>query len=192
MPRSPKILILCCLSLLLFSCKQNEREKQLDAREKLLSEKENVFSQKEAEFDALLKMRDSLYAKKIDSVIIPAWPDALLGKWNGKVICTESNCSDYVIGDQRTDVWEFSENGKTVLAKVTDRSGNLKVYSGSYSNSELNLQSKEDSTSTRKTEINLIWNNLQANSLKGARKVTANNNCVAKFTLELEKSKSKL
>lgn len=184
--------IIFFIILLMFtSCTDSEKEKKLQERENSLMLKEKEFAAKEDEYRNLIAMRDSI-TQQADSVVVNNLPANILGKWNGKMVCTESSCAEHAIGDQRTDVWEFSENGKTVLAKVTDRSGNLKVYSGSYSNSELNLQSKEDSTSTRKTEINLIWNNLQANSLKGARKVIANNNCVAKFTLELEKSKSKL
>ena len=184
--------IIFFIILLMFtSCTYSEKEKKLQERENSLMLKEKEFAAKEDEYRNLIAMRDSI-TQQADSVVVNNLPANILGKWNGKMVCTESNCPEHAIGDQRTDIWEFSENGKTVLAKVTDRSGNLKVYSGNYSNSELNLQSKEDSTSTRKTEINLIWNNLQANSLKGIRKVSANNNCVAKFTLELEKSKTKL
>ena len=136
-------------------------------------------------------MRDSIKNTE-DSVAVNSLPENIPGKWNGKMICTESSCAEHVIGDQRTDVWEFSKKGKTVLAKVTDRSGNLKIYSGNYSGLELRLNSNEDSTATRKTEINLILNDLQKNNLKGTRKITGDNNCVAKFTLELEKSKNKL
>ena len=185
MPRSPKILLLCCLSLLLFSCKQNEREKQLDAREKLLSEKENVFSQKEAEFDALLKMRDSLYAKKIDSVIIPAWPDALLGKWNGKVICTESNCSDYVIGDQRTDVWEFVNDSVRTAVNVYSNNNLVRTYSGKMENNEIKLNFKTDSTSSKLVDMNILLNEISPAKMRGKRTITVNNNCSAVFSVEL-------
>lgn len=185
-----RILPLICIILIsmLTSCSDSEKEKQLQARENSLITKEKDFAAKESEYQNLLAMRDSII-KEADSVVINTLPADILGKWNGKMICTESNCAEHAIGDQRNDIWEFSENGKTVLAKVTDRSGNLKVYSGNYSGSELKLNSNEDSTATRKTEINLIWNKLQINNLKGTRKVTANNNCVAKFTLELEKAK---
>ena len=181
-------IIFFILLLTFISCTDSEKEKKLQERENSLILKEKEFAAKEDEYRNLIAMRDSII-EQADSVVVNTLPTPVLGKWNGKMVCTESNCAEHAIGDQRTDVWEFSENGKTVLAKVTDRSGNLKVYSGSYSDSQINLQSKEDSTSTRRTEINLIWNNLQGKSLKGMRKVTSNNNCVAKFTLELEKSK---
>ena len=185
-----KILPLVSLLLLsiLISCSDGEKEKELQEREKSLILKERDLAAKEDEYRNLIAMRDSLNTVS-DSVVVKALPANILGKWNGKMICTESSCAEHVIGDQRNDVWEFSENGKTVWAKVTDRSGNMKVYSGNFSGSELKLNSSEDSTATRKTEIHLVWNELQLNIIKGTRKITANNSCVAKFTLELEKSK---
>lgn len=172
----------------LTSCSDSEKEKQLEERENSLIIKEKEFAAKEDEYRNLLTMRDSII-HQTDSAAVKTLPANVLGKWNGKMICTESTCAEHVIGDQRNDMWEFSESGQTVLAKVTDRSGNMKVYSGNFSGSELKLTSNEDSTATRKTEINLLWNELQINTFKGTRKITANNNCVAKFMLELEKSK---
>ncbi|KFC20170.1 hypothetical protein [Chryseobacterium sp. FH1] len=188
MPRSTKILLLCCVSLFLFSCKENEREKQLDAREKLLSEKENIFSQKEAEFDALLKMRDSLYAKKTDSVVIPTWPEDILGKWTGKVICTESNCSDYVIGDQRTDIWEFVNDSLQTSVNVYSKNNLVRTYAGKLENNEIKLNFKTDSTSSKLVDMNILLNEISAEKIRGKRTITVNNNCSAVFSVELLRS----
>lgn len=186
MPRSTKILLFYCLSLFLFSCKENEREKQLDARERLLSEKENVFSQKEAEFDALLKMRDSLYAKKIDSVVIPTWPEDILGKWNGKVICTESTCSDYVIGDQRTDVWEFVNDSLQTSVNVYSKNNLVRTYAGKLENNEIKLNFRTDSTSSKLVDMNIRLNEISPEKIRGRRMITVNNNnCSAVFSVEL-------
>ena len=184
-------IIFLTLLFTLTSCSDSEKGKKLEEREISLVTKEKEFAAKEDEYRNLLAMRDSI-RKQEDSVTVNSLPENIPGKWTGKMICTESTCAEHVIGDQRNDVWEFSEKGKTVLAKVTDRTGNLKVYSGNYTGLELRLNSNEDSLATRKTEINLILNDLQKNTLKGTRKITADNNCVAKFTLELEKSKNKL
>lgn len=189
MPRSTKILMLCCLSIFLFSCKENEREKQLDAREKLLSEKENVFSQKEAEFDALLKMRDSLYAKKTDSVVISTWPKDILGKWTGKVICTESNCSDYVIGDQRTDIWEFVNDSLQTSVNVYSKNNLVRTYAGKLENNEIKLNFKTDSTSSKLVDMNILLNEISAEKIRGKRTITVNNNCSAVFSVELVRPK---
>ena len=185
MSRSMKILLFCCLSLFLFSCKENEREKQLDTREKILSEKENVFAQKEAEFDALLKMRDSLYAKKTDSVIIPTWPEEILGKWNGKVMCTASNCSDYVVGDQRTDVWEFVNDSLQTVVNVYNKNNLVRTYAGKLENNEIKLHFKTDSTATKIVDMNILLNDISDTKIRGKRTISINNNCTSEFSVEL-------
>lgn len=185
MPRSKKILLFCCLSLLLFSCKEKEREKQLDAREKILSAKENVFLQKEAEFESLLKMRDSLYAKKIDSIVIPTWPEELLGKWNGKVVCTESTCSEYVIGDQRTDTWEFVNDSLQTSVNVYSNNNLVRTYAGKLENNEIKLNFKTDSTSAKLVDMNIVLNDIMPAKIRGKRTITVNNNCSAVYSVEL-------
>jgi outer membrane biogenesis lipoprotein LolB len=57
--------ILLAASFLLTSCDYKEKEKNLTDREKQLLEKEKTFAKKESEYQSLLKMRDSIFAKKI-------------------------------------------------------------------------------------------------------------------------------
>lgn len=185
MPRIPKFIFLLSFSIFLFSCKENEREKQLDAREKQLSAKENIFSEKEAEFQALLRMRDSLYAKKTDSFIVPTWPGEILGKWNSKVICTESNCSDYVIGDQRTDVWEFVNDSLRTAVNVYSNNNLVRTYSGKLENNEIKLNYKTDSTASKLVDMNILLNEISPDKIRGKRTITVNNNCSAVFSVEL-------
>ncbi|MCD9853426.1 hypothetical protein LUD75_01825 [Epilithonimonas sp. JDS] len=185
MQRIPKFLLLLSLTIFLFSCKENEREKQLDIREKILSEKENIFAQKESEFQSLLKMRDSLYAKKTDSVIVPTWPVDILGKWSGKVICTESTCSDYVIGDQRTDVWEFVNDSLQTSVNVYSNNNLVRTYSGKLENNEIRLNFKTDSTAAKLVDMNILLNEISPGKMRGKRTITVNNNCSAAFSVEL-------
>ncbi|WP_435524900.1 hypothetical protein [Chryseobacterium indoltheticum] len=79
---------------LLFSCDNKDKAHDLALREKELLNKEKLFAQKEAEYQSLLKMRDSIFNhKNSDSIKIVKWSDEISGAWIGKVICTESNCS---------------------------------------------------------------------------------------------------
>lgn len=185
MQRISKFLLLLSLTIFLFSCKENEREKQLDAREKILSEKENIFAQKESEFQALLKMRDSLYVKTRDTVIVPTWPADILGKWTGKVICTESNCSDYVIGDQRTDVWEFVNDSLQTSVNVYSNNNLVRTYTGKLENNEIKLNFKTDSTASKLVDMNILLNEISPGKIRGKRTISVNNNCSAAFSVEL-------
>ena len=185
MPRNTKILALFCVFFFLFSCKENEREKQLDAREKSLSEKENLFSEKELEYESLLKMRDSLRSANQDSIVVAEWPAEILGKWNGKVICTESNCSDYAVGDQRTDVWEFVNDSLQTSVNVYSNNNLVRKYSGKLENNEIKLNFKTDSTATKLVDMNLLLNDISSAKIRGKRTITVNNNCSAVFSVEL-------
>lgn len=176
-------------ALLIFhACTDSNKENNLKTREQDLITKEKEFAAKETEYQELLAMRDSLKNAN-DSATANSLPQNIPGKWNGKMICTESSCAEHAIGDQRNDVWEFSENGKTVSAKVSNRTGNNKIYTGNYTGTELRLTSESDSSSIGKTQINIVLNDLQK-TLKGTRYTTGANGCTAKFSLELEKIKN--
>lgn len=185
MPRISTFIICSGLAILFFSCKENEREKQLDAREKTLSEKENMFALKESEFQSLLKMRDSLYAKRTDSVMVPAWPQAILGKWNSKVVCTESTCPDYVIGDQRTDIWEFVNDSLKSSVNVYSNNNLVRTYSGKLENNEIKLAFKTDSTAAKLVDMKIVLDDILPDKIRGKRTITVNNNCSAAFSVEL-------
>jgi hypothetical protein len=171
------------------SCNNSKKNIELTAREQKLSEREKEFSLKESDYQNLLKMRDSLFAKR-DTTNIAVIPENILGKWNGKMICTESNCPENMIGDVRTDTWEFSSSGSNVSAKVTNKAGNVRIYTGNYNGSELRLSYRSDSSSIKKTKINIPLNGIQNNQIKGIRQVIGENNCVSRFSLDLEKSKN--
>jgi hypothetical protein len=141
--------ILFAGSFLLISCDYKEKEKSLTEREMQLLEKEKTFAKKESEYQSLLKMRDSIFSKK-DSVKIALWPAEIAGPWSGKVICTESNCSDYVVGDQRTDTWEFDSDSIHLFAKIINNNNLVRVYSGKFENNEIRLNFRTDSTSQKK------------------------------------------
>ncbi|PKF74004.1 hypothetical protein [Chryseobacterium sp. PMSZPI] len=179
--------ILLAGSFLLVSCDYKEKEKNLTDREKQLLEKEQLFAKKESEYQSLLKMRDSIFTKK-DSVIATAiWPTEISGAWNGKVICTESNCSDYAIGDQRTDIWEFDNDSTQPIAKIINNNNLVRVYSGKFENNEIKLSFKTDSTAKKNVEMNVLLNDISANKIKGTRSVTSDG-CTAKFSVELVRS----
>lgn len=178
------IFILLTAALLIISCGDKEKEAGLAAREQQLLEKEKLFAQKESEYQSLIKMRDSIFAKK-DSVTIASWPTGIAGLWTGKVICTESNCSDYVIGDQRTDTWEFDSDSTQLVTKIINNNNLVRIYSGKMDNNEIKLNFKTDSTSKKMVDMNVILNDISANKIKGTRTIAVDNTCMAKFSVEL-------
>ncbi|WP_034670173.1 hypothetical protein [Chryseobacterium populi] len=181
------LLILLIIPFFLMSCNDTQKEKNIVEREQQLLEKEKLFAQKESEYQALLKMRDSVFAKK-DSVQITVWPAEIAGSWNGKVICTESNCSDYVVGDQRTDTWEFDSDSTQLVAKIINNNNLVRLYSGKFESNEVKLNFKTDSTAKKNVEMNVRLNDISDTKIKGTRTISVDNTCLAKFSVELTRS----
>lgn len=173
---------------LLFSCDNKDKANDLALRETELLNKEKLFAQKEAEYQSLLKMRDSIFNhKNSDSIKIVKWSDEISGAWTGKVICTESNCGDYVVGDQRTDTWEFDSDSIQLFTKIINNNNLVRLYSGKFENNEIKLNFKTDSTAKKQVNMNVLLNEISSNKIRGTRTVAVDN-CVAKFSVELIRS----
>ncbi|UOE37334.1 hypothetical protein [Chryseobacterium oryzae] len=179
---SPFILLFSFL--LIISCNDKEKSQQLTDRENKLLEKEKEFAKKESEYQSLIKMRDSIFAQK-DSIQIMKWPSEISGLWSGKVICTESNCSDYVVGDQRIDNWEFDSDSTQLVTKIINNNNLVRLYTAKLDQQEIKLNYKTDSTAKKNVEMNVILNEITPNKIRGTRSITVDKNCLAKFSVEL-------
>lgn len=175
------------LGIMLISCNDSQKENEMNRREAELSKKEALFAQKESEYQSLLKMRDSLFASK-DSLAVKEWPAFLSGIWNAKTICTESNCSNYVIGDQRTDSWQFISDGNGLSVKVMSNNDLVRIYNGSYLPNEIKLNFRTDSTAQKQVDMSVVLNDFSSGKIKGSRKVTVDGSCSASFVVELVKA----
>jgi len=171
--------------LFIMSCDDTQREEKLIQREKALTIRENQFAQKEAEYLSLLQMRDSLNAVS-DSIIYQNWPDSISGIWSSKVVCTDSNCNDYVIGDQRVDNWEFAQDSTGLITRVLNNKNEVvRTYNAEFSPSGIQLQFKTDSLADKKVIMNINLTNLKANKITGRRSISIDDNCTASFNVEL-------
>lgn len=170
--------------LLIFtSCTDPNKDEDLKKRELTLINKEQEFAAKQKDYEELKMMRDSLQSLS-DTTLVAKVPEKILGRWNGKMICTESNCSDYVIGDLRNDIWEF----KTDSVKITNKSGGERWYSLQVIGSELRINSDIEPLNNNKTEIILQLPTENSDRMKGNREIVREN-CTSKFSVDLERIK---
>lgn len=181
------ILTVTVFLLALAACRDTEREQQLAAREQALAEKEQQFALKEADYRSLLRWRDSLLATAdtLQSILPAAWPADVLGRWSSKTICRESGCSEYVVGDQRSGAWEFSEDSSGLFTKVYDRNTLVRVYAGTFDSSVIRLRFRPDSSSQRKVEMDIELNRSGTGTIKGTQLLKMENGCTARFAVEL-------
>lgn len=183
--------------LLFAACYDKQREQQLVQREQALLEKEKQFALKETEYQALIKMRDSLLTRRMadsgkkNGMVNVNWPPEIAGLWNGKVVCTESSCSDYVAGDVRTDVWEFGSDSSQLVAKVINNNKLIRVYTAVYNNNQARLHFKTDAAIDKQVEMNILLNEISAAKIKGLRILTIDDKCTAKFSVELSRAPNK-
>lgn len=171
-------------TLSLTSCTDQEKDDQLKKREEILLMKEQEFSAKEQDYASLKSLRDSLEHSP-DTIINTTIPANILGKYNGKMICTDSNCSEHVVGDLRNDIWEVTADG----VKIMNKSGGEKLYNAKHSGSDIILISENNSTSTTQSVITLQLPTENTTRIKGSREFT-NNGCNSKFSVDLEKIKN--
>jgi hypothetical protein len=190
-----KLPLLFILLLLLISC-DNKKEHGLAERERLLRAREQEFETKVADYKQLAKMRDSLFAErdkkvKNDSLVVKTWPDSLGAQWSSKMVCRESNCSNYVIGDQRSEVWQFSSDSLGIFANVLNNDKLVRVYRANYIDDKIVMNFATDSTAKSKVKIDVMLDDVDTKVMKGTQTITGRDNCIAKFSVELTPSAKK-
>ncbi|SEJ26841.1 hypothetical protein SAMN04487995_3864 [Dyadobacter koreensis] len=185
-PKTFFAILLSCI--LIWGCQNEQKEQQLAQREQAVSKKEQEFALKEADYISLLKMRDSLLTKK-DTLIIQHWPENIAGLWSGRSVCRESNCSEYVIGDQRANQWEFISDSTGLYTRVIDKNNKtVRVYNARFDSTGINLQFSSDTSATKMATLTVDLNPLTNEVLKGIQTININQSCTAKFYVELTRS----
>ena len=181
--KTPLVIVLTCL--LLCGCHNKQREQQLAQREQTVIEKEKEFALKEADYKSLVRMRDSLLTKR-DTVIIQQWPEEIAGLWSSRSVCRESNCSDYVIGDQRSNMWEFVSDSTGLFTRVLDNNNQLvRVYAARLDSAGIKLHYATDSSASKQMDLNIDLNQVSPALLKGVQTIRVDQSCNAKFLVEL-------
>lgn len=171
--------------LTLCSCNNQQKEQEYNLRVARLAEKEQQFSEKEAEYQILLQLRDSLENNQPQKKEFLLWPENIAGRWNTKSKCINSNCSDYAVGDVRTDLWDFvSMNGRLVVNNYSNQTL-VRTYQAEMNEKTIDLRFITDSTSKKFVEMTISLDQFSENKIAGTRKVTVNHNCEANFTVEL-------
>ncbi len=168
------------------SCGEGLKKKQQEVHEReiALLEKEKNFALKEAEYHKLLQMKDSLISQK-DSIAVKRLPVDITGKWNGKMICTDSNCTDYVVGDVRVDEWEITQDKGVLIAKNVNKTGVVRVYNGSYDGTRIHFTSQSEPEAPNLRIFKIELGTITANRLAGSREIQVDNTCSSIFSVEL-------
>jgi len=184
-----RIVAAALLVISLCSC-TGKKEEQLKAREENLRAREDAFKAKEQDYAELLALRDSIrQADSLSSVpgIIPpkVWPDSLAGEWSGKMLCRESSCKNYVIGDQRTEKWLFSNDSLGLIVKVMDNEKLKRQLRAEMTGKTIRLSMATDTTTINRISIEASLDEVRAKLIRGSQSLKGKDDCTAKFSVEL-------
>lgn len=184
---SPHFFAIVASVFLFISCNSDLQNQQnlIQQRETELLEKEKRFALKEAEYQSLIKMRDSLTQSQDTLKTVNPLIQEILGQWKGRIVTTESNCQEYVVGDVRVDDWQISELNGKIVAKNFNKNGVMRVYTGSFENQVLKLSSQTEPDAPKHLDLSIDFTTVEGGKLSGIRQVQVNKDCVSKFTIEL-------
>jgi hypothetical protein len=137
-------ILLFIMIVFLQSCGPNEREKLKQEQEAAILKEQELaaweqrLKAKELELDIEQNSLDSA-KKQIDSV--PVYNAAIIGKWNVKMSCTETNCDGSAIGDTKNEQWyiSYDENDNKILVKAYSGPVLIRTYVGTYQNNALKI-----------------------------------------------------
>jgi hypothetical protein len=189
------ITIILVVPLLLGACSNKDnKEEHLQTRERELEHREQRVMAIEADYKELVNLRDSLRtAERLasDSISInKTWPDYLQRVWSSKMVCEASDCSNYVIGDQRNEVWKFLSDSTGLYMNVFNKEKLVRVFKGNVSANKLILDYTTDRTSSNQ-HIQIVLEDSQKAVIRGTQTITDQKNCTAKFSVELTLSTNK-
>lgn len=179
------LLLVSGILSLCWGCQDKEKARELDLREQKILAREKEFAIKEADYQSLLRMRDSLFTTSDTSAVIQRWPDDIAGLWSSKSVCRESNCSEYVIGDQRSNTWEFVSDSTGLYTRVINNNQVVRVFAARYDSTRIQLHYTSDSSATRKLDLTVDLSRDNANLIKGMQTTGIDKSCSAKFSIEL-------
>lgn len=183
--------------IVLFASCNGTKENDLEAREQKLILLEKEFSAKEEDYKNLLRLRDSLELalltkKESTDSIKRFWPDSLTGSWNSKLVCRESACGTYVIGDQRTEKWIFSNDSIGPIVNVMDNNKLKRTFRAEYKDGKARLYIYlADSTAARNNKTTALLDNFSKKVIKGTQSLSGQDDCLVKFSIELSPSPKK-
>ncbi len=182
-----KIIFLLWIVFTLTACGNKDRQEELTEREVTLLEKEKQFALKEAEYKLLLQVRDSVQSLEDNEPTPVAWPQGMAKKWNARVVCVASNCTDYVVGDQRSDVWELGDESGKLVVKAINNNKLVRLYLAQYENNAIRLHYITESAASKQVVMQVALTEITASRMRGVRAVSVDNKCTAVFSVELNR-----
>lgn len=150
-----------------------------------------VFIETTSQYDIMQVKAQGVFAQKQQEIREAKMmtTEDLVGDWNVKLNCTNSDCKNRSVGDMRTEKWTISFDNGEYLITTPNR-----VYKGEgYFNGEtLNVESEQIeflgfSSRYLKAKYNMELSVVNKRSMKGKRTVIDQAPCKIEYSLEAKK-----
>lgn len=185
---------LIILLLIIFSlgpgCDLRTREENLQKREAALSQKEQELLLQEKTLQ--IKEQELLKREqKIDSSLImdtsKLYNPAIIGIWSVKMTCTETTCNGSAVGDTKTEQWNISYEGNTIIAKAMSDEKLVRTYTGPPKGDGIELAEQQQNVNSQPpTRMVVRLRMTAANNMEGQREIIRDD-CKVIYALQLEK-----
>jgi hypothetical protein len=186
--------IFCFLPILIIACPSCETRK----REVALQKKEAELKQKEQELllkERTLELKEEELLKReqqIDSASInntTPIDTSLTGTWSVKMTCTNTSCPGYAVGDTKSETWQMSYEGTTIIVRVMSNDQLVRVYTGTHINNTIELvEDKSAPPQGTRNQMIVRLRSIDANRLEGQREIVRDD-CKVTYSLQLEKER---
>ena len=155
----------------------NVKEQELALKEQSLSIKEEQLNEKEKSLDSTKNVvNDSLFVQH----------QKLPGTWMVDMQCTETSCPGSAVGDIKSEQWDFSFQGNTVIVSAMSHDKLLRTYTGSYVENLLKLNVQQDSAETN-AAIVVRLQQKNEKEMEGEREIIQASGCHILYSLRLKK-----
>jgi hypothetical protein len=169
-----RIFLIVILLIGLSGCDLREREDALQQRAAALNEKEQQLllkekslELKEEELNRRQQQMDSTTVADSTAIVNPA----LVGTWSVQMTCTETTCAGSAIGDTKTETWEISYQDRNVIAKARVANELVRVYSGTFNGSTLELVETTEAAQQSVAKILVRLQVTADNQMEGTREI---------------------
>ena len=185
-------LLLCGFAAILFSgCNLREREATLKKKEDAINDKEQQLLLKEK----TLQLKEDELTRRQHLIDSSATQDttakvnaSLVGTWAVQMSCTETSCQGSAVGDTKTETWELNYQDKNVIAKAKVNNELVRVYSGIYNGTTLELMETQNETLPAVTKIVVHLRTVSDSKLEGQREIERlNESCKIVYAVTMEK-----
>ncbi|HEY9362617.1 MAG TPA: hypothetical protein VIQ00_05115 [Chitinophagaceae bacterium] len=186
-------LLIFCL-IILPGCDLRKRENQLEKRTAILNQKEQELLLKEKSLqlkEQELEQREKL----VDSTMnifnandsIKLVDSTLIGTWEVRMRCTETNCSGSAVGDVKTERWVLGYQNQNIITKAYDGNKLVRIYTGKYIGDRIQLTAQNDDIASPSFVMLVTLQKIKENEMTGRREILRQDVCRTIYDLEVKK-----